>query len=611
MPIHELCKITTSPTSVRFSKDEISDDEEEGEDDDDSNEDDAAEELDQIFDACELEEGTKMYEVTQFMIDISHSLGPIRVLSARDQSDDENDNNNRTDLSQIDEQQRGIGRNEPIGLGNDGDDESTGNVTGEDGDVESSRGDGNSSGKVTVHESILTWTDSMGKTPLHVLCENSCDVNMLRVILGSTREATGNPRSPPALSLILAKDSRGSTPLHYLVYSRQCPFSSLKLMMEYCKPHASHHHDKYEYGKRNCIDPTLCTDVDGETPLHWALAGYVSSRRIKELTRYSVDAIMVRNQKGETPFDQFTTNFVDSDWTEHDICGNEVWENIQGYLRVIHDNEIGIKHRISKNIAISNRKQRMSGIDDNYIESGRQVKYEGSIDWIDSEWLPLHFLAGSAYDFPSIFMDFALRYCSDDLRKPDANGMLPLHLACGREKKEISNLIVSKSNNETTNTKRSNSTNAIGSLAMKILKKFQRASMTEVPSTKRLPLHLAVDTKKPLSLIAALIRTYPRSLNIADPVTKLWPYVLAGARNDGKQSVDNESLSVSFALLRADPSVLHLVLKNEYVSNLTESERSRSASYNSNVDNDSTTEEESYKKHSNRRIRRLTMDRND
>eukprot|EP00531_Pseudo-nitzschia_arenysensis_P019592 CAMPEP_0116138240 /NCGR_PEP_ID=MMETSP0329-20121206/12681_1 /TAXON_ID=697910 /ORGANISM="Pseudo-nitzschia arenysensis, Strain B593" /LENGTH=140 /DNA_ID=CAMNT_0003633219 /DNA_START=60 /DNA_END=478 /DNA_ORIENTATION=- len=63
LAIHELCKITTSPTSVRFSKDEVSDDEGD-DDDDDEDSNDTAEGLDEIFDACELEEGTKMYEVT-------------------------------------------------------------------------------------------------------------------------------------------------------------------------------------------------------------------------------------------------------------------------------------------------------------------------------------------------------------------------------------------------------------------------------------------------------------------------------------------------------------------------------------------------------------------
>ena len=139
---------------------------------------------------------------------------------------------------------------------------------------------------------------------------------------------------------------------------------------------------------------------------------------------------------------------------------------------------------------------------------------------------------------------------------------------------------------------------------MRILKKCQRASLIQVTSTKRLALHLAVETKKPLSLITALIRTNPRSLNIPDPVTKLWPYVLAGVRhnNNHVNSSNNVSLSVSFALLRADPSVLHLVQKNERVSNTTHTER---CTTDRTLDEELA--EESYMEHSSRRIRRLTI----
>eukprot|EP00531_Pseudo-nitzschia_arenysensis_P014906 CAMPEP_0116157062 /NCGR_PEP_ID=MMETSP0329-20121206/23150_1 /TAXON_ID=697910 /ORGANISM="Pseudo-nitzschia arenysensis, Strain B593" /LENGTH=637 /DNA_ID=CAMNT_0003654157 /DNA_START=114 /DNA_END=2027 /DNA_ORIENTATION=- len=557
LAIHELCKITTSPTSVRFSKDEVSDDEGDDDDDDDDDEDsnvddddddedsnDTAEGLDEIFDACELEEGTKMYEVTQFMIDASHSIGPVTVSTPADE--DENDVNN----DPLEEGQREIEPNEV---------EHADNILQSEND-ETKRG-------FAVHKSILTYADSVGKTPLHVLCENSCDSSMMRVILGSTREATGNPQAPSALSLILAKDSRGCTPLHYLAYSRQCPFSSLKLMMEYCKPRSES--DRW-------IDPTLCTDCDGETPLHWALAGYVSSRRIKELTRHSVDAIMVENNKGEKPFDQFTTNFVDSDWTEHDVCGNEVWENIQEYLRCIKDNQ---------SIQEMNDPQRMNDSDDSDNENTGN----------DSEWLPLHFLAGSKYEFPPIFTDLALKYCGKDLQKFDAKGMLPLHLACARKSAVPPNPAVSKRKAVTTT----------DALAMKVLKKFQRASVIPATSTKRLALHFAVETQKPLSLIAALIRTYPRSLNIPDPVTKLWPYVLAGVRqqNENPRS-GNESLSVSFSLLRADPSVLHLVRKNETISNLNDKEKAQFRAASSKKDEEST---DFYMEHSSRRIRRLTI----
>jgi len=546
LAIHELCRITTSPTSVRFSKDEVSDDE--GDDDDDESTDTAGE-LDQIFDACELEEGTKMYEVTQFMIDVSQLVGPVRVSTPL--SDDDSD-----DLGPIEEVQREIERNGP-----NVDDERLN-------DWSRAESDESKSGFL-VHKSILTCTDSNKKTPLHILCENSCDTSMMRVILGSSREATGNLEAPSALSLILAKDSRGCTPLHYLAYSRQCPFSSLKLMMAYCKP-------RHENGR--WIDPTLCTDSDGETPLHWALAGYVSSRRIKELTRHSGDAIMVENDKGEKPFDQFATNFVDSDWTDHDVCGHEAWENIQEYLKCIKDNQI---HQTKCN-----------------SDPHRMNECVSSNDEINSEWLPLHFLAGSKYDYPSIFTELALKYCGECLQKPDANGMLPLHLACARKGADTPNSTF-REHNANSPVREAPPSDA---LAMKILKKYQRASAFPAGNTKRLALHFAVETRKPLSFIAALIRTYPRSLNIPDPVTKLWPYVLAGVHNNDPSS-ENESLSISFSLLRADPSVLHLVRKNYSVSNLNDKERALKAT--------SIKEKEEftdlYMEHSSRRIRRLTI----
>ena len=538
LAIHELCRMATIPTSVRFSKDEISDDEEDEDGDENSN--DTEVELDQIFDACELEEGTKMHEVTQFMINISHSMGPVKVPTPPS-DDDENDTTDTAANNNLDAIETGNNENNNIDNLNSSHRKASANT-------------------FTLHKSILTYADSMGKTPLHILCESSCDSSMLQVILGSTREATGDPNAPTAFSLILAKDSRGSIPLHYMSYNRQCPFSSLKLMMDYCKPRLTTINNETE---ERWIDPTLCTDHDGETPLHWALAGYVSSRRIKELTRHSVDAIMVENQKGEKPFDQFTSNFVDSDWTDHDVCGNEVWENIQEYLKCIHDNQLDKS---------TNSNKMNEGDSSDSDESNRIV----------SEWRPLHFLAGSEYEFPAIFADLALKYCSQDLSKPDDNGMLPLHLACARTLRHTSNAKPTKD-----------------LLALKILRKYLRGSRLQARSTKRLPLHFAVDSQKPLSVITALVRTYPRSLNIPDPVTKLWPYVLAGVENINSQGNDrtNESLSVSFALLRADPSVLHLVRKNEF-GNLTDKEKLRFAEQN---------DEEDYMEHNSRRIRRLTI----
>ena len=86
LAIHELCKITNSVISIRSSKDELSDDEDDDDDDDDDDDNESSSEQE--------EDEMKIYEVAQLMIDVSHSLGPIRVILPSNDDDDDNNNNN-------------------------------------------------------------------------------------------------------------------------------------------------------------------------------------------------------------------------------------------------------------------------------------------------------------------------------------------------------------------------------------------------------------------------------------------------------------------------------------------------------------------------------------
>lgn len=557
--IHELCRMATTPPSVRQSTDEISDDERE-EDEEvaphaavavmdavldgvevrnhehvhehhgsmiNEDEDEASAEarpglqpasldgpavtadisqtdtstriihhLEDGCEECEREQNAKICELAQLMIDMSHSLGPIRVALSQDSSDEAVGEEQANDPSTEEE------------------------VVDEAGE------------RYQFHDSILTVPDSNGKTPLHVLCEGSCDMRMMRIIFGNTRESTGNPSAPTSLSLLSATDSRGSTPLHYLAFSRQCPFSSIRYILDFCEPVSTNDEDNIR------IDPTVCCDSDGDTPLHWALDGYSSPRRIKELLRHSKDAIVVLNNAGKRPFDQFAANFIDSEWKAHDISGRELWDSVQAYLRVVFD------------VA---------------PDESCDTPQQGN----KSEWLPLHHLAGSRYDLPLIFTDIALHYSQDELSKADSHGMLPLHLACRRR----------SANPDIP---------CDGSIAYKILAKYPQAAYKAVEPSKRLALHLAVATQKPMSLITALIRAYPRSLNIPDPISRLWPYVLAGVENE-------ISVGVSFTLLRADPSILHLAMKEERKKSQKAQEMLRLAA------------EAELEDQSSRRIRRLTI----
>jgi ankyrin repeat protein len=433
LAIHEVCKIIVFPNTPENEGD-ISDDEDD-DDDTDAHGNNACQE-------CVKSDNTHLYKLVGLMINASHGLGPVKVvIPAREESDNE-----------------------------DGQQERSGAAAEE---------------QFQMHESILTVTDYLGKTPLHVLCENAADTEMMRVLFSRTRENTKNPCAPTALSLIAAKDANGSTPLHYLAYSRLCPYASLKLMMDYSEVQ----HDQ------ETLDPTMCTDMDGDTPLHWALDGYMSPRRVKELVRYHKKAMWITNAVGRRPMDQFVENFVDADWYLHDMCGREVWENIQGYLRVMREDE--------------------------------ESKEE--------EWLPVHVMAGSSIDFPSVFLDIALYYTKDDLSKPNAQGLLPLHLACGRKSQSPDG-------------------SGVGTVAAKILQLYPQAAYKTAADTKRLPIHIAIDSKKPLPVIASLLKMYPNSLNIPDPITGLWPFLLAGVGDD-------DDINLSYGLLRADPSIVQVTIR--------------------------------------------------
>jgi ankyrin repeat protein len=464
--IHELCKLIF-PGNLAENSGELSDDEE----------DEAPDQrpLPACSD-CQLEDNKQIREFINFMIEKSHALGPVRVSFPPENTETEDESSNN----------------------------------------------GQEEGRSEVHESILTVTDSLGKTPLHVLCEHSVEKNLLEVLLSNTRDHNKNPSAPTVWTLIKAKDSRGSTPLHYLAYSRQCPISSLSFIMDYCKPSAE---DSLN------TDPTLCVDVDGDTPLHWALDGYMSPRRIQLLVRHSKAALRVRNAAGKRPLDQFVGNFVDeSDWKEHETTAKESWESIEGYLKVLEE--------------------------------------EGSS--AGDEWLPIHMLAASNIDFPTVFYDMAFHYDKEDASKLNSNGMLPLHLACGRQSP-------------------AGTPPCDETIIYKLLAEYPQAAYKAGGKTKRLPIHVAVESRKPLNVIAALLKAYPNSLNQKDPMTSLWPFLLSAVGNE-------ESIDTSYALLRADPSIVQIA-----ISALI-SKRGQRAAQALRQMNPTELEE-----HSHRRLRRLVI----
>jgi hypothetical protein len=227
-------------------------------------------------------------------------------------------------------------------------------------------------------------------------------------------------------------------------------------------------------------------------------------------------------------------NFVDAEWKEHEITANEAWGSIQAYLKVLEDPQ------------------------------DSDVKYE---------WSPLHMLAASPIVFPPVFYDIAIYYCREDMSKVDAEGRLSLHLACAQ-------------------TSKADAGPDDSIFAHKLVIEYPQAAYKAATKSKRLPIHFAVEARKPLKLIAALLKAYPNSLNVKDPITRLWPFLLAASHSE-------DNVDTSYSLLRADPSILQLA-----ISALISKSEQRAA-YPSLLTNTYELEE-----HSHRRLRRLKIREN-
>ena len=80
-----------------------------------------------------------------------------------------------------------------------------------------------------------------------------------------------------------------------------------------------------------------------------------------------------------------------------------------------------------------------------------------------------------------------------------------------------------------------------------------------------LPLHLAIKSGKTKNNgIGALLRAYPDSVNVIDPKSKLYPFLLSATMTKYTSAIDiesyqrsrNTSLDLTFQLLRRNPNLL-------------------------------------------------------
>lgn len=352
-----------------------------------------------------------------------------------------------------------------------------------------------------VSWSSLLAQDDFGEIPLHSLCGrgNSSPMVLKKIFEFCAEEGRHERSVPSPLDLISMKNLRGCTPLHFVSDSKV--LDSTRIMLGYCNALDDTNH------------PLMIQDEDGDTPLHYACSGGESLEVIEIMLKHCPFLALVPNEDGETP-----------------ICDLWTWykDDLEYELGSYEEQEIAKHHLLPKFISPAQHKPLESVLLQKFWEMFQillKAAYHRSVVLPTHKiFKPLHAAAGSNFPIFTLYVALYMKYSHLLLR--DEDGMIPLHVACcnplGKDEHEkITHLLALSPNSTKIRTKEN-----------------------------RLAFHLAVEHQKELCFLRELLKMTPEVLNVRDPKTKLYPFMLAAVHH-------NNGLNVVFELLSWNPTLVH------------------------------------------------------
>ncbi|KAL3786199.1 hypothetical protein HJC23_001275 [Cyclotella cryptica] len=190
-----------------------------------------------------------------------------------------------------------------------------------------------------LHESVLTMTDALGATPLHLLTgEGSAHEDIVRLFLDKCRGwdmdamHEEHSRRPTLYALVSAQNCHGCTPLHFLSGKMAVSYGTndevLRLILDRFEK------DNIINNNQSCslddipslpIHPLLIPDGDGDLPLHYASSIGASPPLLSILTKYPTThrAALVRNAEGRLPIDELIIWYKELMAEEHEESEDE------------------------------------------------------------------------------------------------------------------------------------------------------------------------------------------------------------------------------------------------------------------------------------------------
>ena len=372
--------------------------------------------------------------------------------------------------------------------------------------------------RIASHPEEAASVGMQGRSPLHVACDHDAPEVVVQALL----------RAYPEASTMVGTSNMN--PLHITCSSQHASVHVVRVLLEGGLEMQSH-----------------MRDVDGDTPLHAACRCGAPIEVLEVLLRANPSAVHERDYEGLTPLLRLWVRYFV-------ILGNDAIDAVQGREDLTGElGEAWDKTELLLRAAVHGSLEASTAL------RGEAASWTASGER-NTVFRAVH--AAAAVDCPRQIVKIATKVYPSQLEELDEQGRIPLTIAAVtpafkvRDLSDEGYLLEDRVHGDVSQYDGVNDAEQVGpnSLYPSVIEIL----VTAAPETARfldadgrLPLQLAIASgKKWTTGVKSLLEAYPDAIMLRDPVTNLYPFMLAGTVKKG-------GCTTIFELLRSNPSLAH------------------------------------------------------
>ena len=372
--------------------------------------------------------------------------------------------------------------------------------------------------RISSHPEEASSVGMQGRSPLHV----ACDLDAPAVVVQALLQAY-----PEASTMV---GTSNMNPLHIACSSQHASVQVVRVLLE-----------------GGLEIQSSMRDVDGDTPLANACRCGAPIEVLDVLLRANPSVVNERDYEGLTPLLRLWVRYFV-------ILGNDVIDAVKGPEDLT--GELGEAWR--KTVLLL-RAAYHGSLEASTAERGEEGSRTRS-GALNSVFRAVH--AASAVDCPRQVVKIATILHPDQLEEEDELGRLPLFVAAAAPVFKVRDLsdegysLEDRIHGDDAEYDEANDTDQDGagnSSAPSVIEILVNAFPDAVrfrDRDGRLPLHLAIlHGKRRFSGVESIVDTYPDALMLQDPITKLYPFMLAA-------TIEKGECTTIFELLKSNPSLV-------------------------------------------------------